>query len=654
MASNPLVVRFATDTDKAKSAVADLAGSIAGQMAKAAVAIKGAQDNLEIFGKVLSGLRLIAVPALTALLGFVALKAMLDSVARAAEEAEKRVQGLVKTAATARGLGVGTTTLQGAQAFGLEGALGAAQRASQVSIGTGDDPARSAIEERLRQHLKAGNITQGNLDALTGAPDQEARIRVILNLIDELRSKGEELAALDIAGKFFGADFEEKLRGGVDKVNEMRRALDGLKTAHGERIIPPEEFELAQRINAELEKTKAIYAEALRPVQEDIARWQLQQGLAAAEFNREVAEATASALALYNVFRDIANALENMGNASFFKRFNETMERWGLAGNYGLTGQGVEVAPPGGFKPLGPDVPQGFRWPGTMGAQDKSKNLPGAAKAEDDTESKTALERYLDNLIKANALAQTEVENVGKSNQERETALALTRARVAAEQDVRDGNRENKNLTAEEVANVQHLAEVYSRAKDQALNLNQAIRQNAEATRYFGGLMADALGNMIFNGAKAADVARQLAENIGRAALNAAFTGQGPLAGILGTASQASTPNQVGGLAGLLQGLFSVGGGGGTVKAGPVASGGPVIRGQPYTVGEMGREIFVPDQNGRVVPVGPGQMAQGPRVVINNMAGRWRGRGDRQEPAGPGAAHPTGASGGEPDGHGRA
>jgi hypothetical protein len=130
-------------------------------------------------------------------------------------------------------------------------------------------------------------------------------------------------------------------------------------------------------------------------------------------------------------------------------------------------------------------------------------------------------------------------------------------------------------------------------------------------------------------------VARQLAENIGRAALNAAFTGQGPLAGILGTASQASTPNQVGGLAGLLQGLFSVGGGGGTVKAGPVASGGPVIRGQPYTVGEMGREIFVPDQNGRVVPVGPGQMAQGPRVVINNMAGVGVGVETVRSPQGP-------------------
>jgi hypothetical protein len=67
-------------------------------------------------------------------------------------------------------------------------------------------------------------------------------------------------------------------------------------------------------------------------------------------------------------------------------------------------------------------------------------------------------------------------------------------------------------------------------------------------------------------------------------------------------------------------GLFGVtpaptgGGGGGR------ASGGPVQAGQPYTVGEHGREIFVPSSSGRVLSVPQAKAAvggSGAGIVVN-------------------------------------
>jgi hypothetical protein len=50
----------------------------------------------------------------------------------------------------------------------------------------------------------------------------------------------------------------------------------------------------------------------------------------------------------------------------------------------------------------------------------------------------------------------------------------------------------------------------------------------------------------------------------------------------------------------------TIGGGAGTPKPKPKASGGAVIAGQDYIVGEFGPERFVPDRNGRIEQVGSG------------------------------------------------
>jgi hypothetical protein len=105
-----------------------------------------------------------------------------------------------------------------------------------------------------------------------------------------------------------------------------------------------------------------------------------------------------------------------------------------------------------------------------------------------------------------------------------------------------------------------------------------------------------------------------------RMALQAALLGQGPLAGILGTAS--GVPGGTGGLLGALAGLFG----------GKRAGGGDVDPGKAFLVGERGPEIFAPKVAGAIIPNHRLALGGGPRnqithnqvanVVVNAAGGR--------------------------------
>ncbi len=92
----------------------------------------------------------------------------------------------------------------------------------------------------------------------------------MLGLIDKLRDAGRDYAAFDLAGKFFGADFENKLREGVDLTRRLRENLDSNSpTAGGQRVIAPEEIEKAQQLDTKLTDIRNTFATALIPIQRD-------------------------------------------------------------------------------------------------------------------------------------------------------------------------------------------------------------------------------------------------------------------------------------------------------------------------------------------------------------------------------------------------
>ncbi len=73
----------------------------------------------------------------------------------------------------------------------------------------------------------------------------------MLDLIEKLRASSRDVAAFDLAGKFFGADFERQLRNGVDLTNQLRDTLNSTSTTvAGVRIIDPADIERANQLDA--------------------------------------------------------------------------------------------------------------------------------------------------------------------------------------------------------------------------------------------------------------------------------------------------------------------------------------------------------------------------------------------------------------------
>lgn len=128
----------------------------------------------------------------------------------------------------------------------------------------------------------------------------------------------------------------------------------------------------------------------------------------------------------------------------------------------------------------------------------------------------------------------------------------------------------------------------------------RALRAVGEAQDYLGQAALTAFDAMVLGGEKATDVIAGLLVQLAKAAAQAAFLGQGPLAGLFGTAQSS----------GLIGSLFSAAGFGGAR-----AAGGPVSAGRSYLVGEQGPELFTPRTGGRILANGS---TGGTTIVVQN------------------------------------
>lgn len=204
----------------------------------------------------------------------------------------------------------------------------------------------------------------------------------------------------------------------------------------------------------------------------------------------------------------------------------------------------------------------------------------------------------------------------------------------------------NVAVTPALMADIDKTAAAFGVATQAVEDAERAHRRAADAQRYFGLAATDALEDLVIEGRSATEVFENLTKSILKAATQAALMGTGPLAGLFG--SPANSNGSGGGILGSLLSGFS---------QNPTgrASGGPVYPGRAYTVGESGRETFVPTSPGRIIPArksaaapyqiidqrsmsappmetrrGPGG---NPQIVVrdayNSMQGEARRRGQR-------------------------
>ena len=216
----------------------------------------------------------------------------------------------------------------------------------------------------------------------------------------------------------------------------------------------------------------------------------------------------------------------------------------------------------------------------------KPTNVPGTG--GDTSNSTDEVERYTNQLQKQVEVLKAEVSVFGLGNSERVKAIDLAKAEEAAR--VR-----GSALTDKERAKIEQLAQAHADETKRLEDLKRAQQAVAEATNYFGSQVIDVFDQMIFQGAKASDVMRNLAESIVKAALQATLLGSGPLAGLFGTKGENGNAGGLfGSLGQALASSFSFGG--------ARAAGGAVDGGKNYLVGENGPEMIRMGSSGTVVP----------------------------------------------------
>ncbi|MFE1602105.1 hypothetical protein [Methylobacterium sp. ID0610] len=232
----------------------------------------------------------------------------------------------------------------------------------------------------------------------------------------------------------------------------------------------------------------------------------------------------------------------------------------------GVRGEILRIASPAGAGPQAALPP----------AAAAPASAPAKPAAEDDFSAEAA------RLTKRTGLLRVEAETLGQSEGAAARAEAAFRLLAAAK-------AADLAVTPQLSAEIERVATAYGAAAEQVATAERAQRAFQLASRDFGAALSEGLKGAILNGERLGAVLSRLATSLAARSIDRTvegFFGKG------GTGSD------------LLGQAFGALG----LDLNPTgrAEGGPVHPGVAYTVGERGRETFVPLQPGRIVPAARG------------------------------------------------
>lgn len=208
--------------------------------------------------------------------------------------------------------------------------------------------------------------------------------------------------------------------------------------------------------------------------------------------------------------------------------------------------------------------------------------------------SENEYQREIKNIKERTAALQNEATTVGQSEGQiarSETAFKLLEAAKKA----------NVDITPQLKADIEAVSSAMGTATQKLHEAEEANRRFQSEARNFGSTLSDGFKDAILEGEKLVNVMGKLLKSLAGRGIDSIFDG---LFGKTG-AGTALLKGAGGGLGGLISGI--------TGRAG----GGPVKPGTAYTVGESGRETFVPTTPGRIIPAGRGGRS-GPSVRMGD------------------------------------
>ncbi len=471
--------------------------TVESQIAQVNAAMTQGSSSANSYGESIKGLRSAADVFIFISAAVEGTTEIVKRLKEAIGDAQGRLERLLKLAQQSQETGAGTgfiaaLTAQfrelGIQASTAQSILAHAREAATVRQGEGPEGTLngSAMQNRLRQQIEAGNLRPGDDAAYNAAETQEERYKAILDLMEKLEAANKRLAAQDLGKTFFGDDFEKLANQGLSVAEAFRKAAEAAKGQDAGNV--DEQVQRAKQLKDEAEAIGKIYDSTVKQALSDIAYLQDVAAQKSLEWQRYVAEVASNFGTIYEWVRNIVLKAVEFGQSlgvigENFGKFTKPGDAPARSGTDGAVTAAAEPLPEGATPMV---VRIGARKPRPAAKPaDTTKPIITSRNTgrSSDTEEPDAVEQYIRQLNKARDVAQAEYEAVGKTVTERERLLALARAEAAARDDFERGRRDSPKLDDDERARTIAAANRLGDLKARTLDLEQAQRQAADTAR---------------------------------------------------------------------------------------------------------------------------------------------------------------------------
>ncbi|CAL8981541.1 hypothetical protein RHODGE_RHODGE_02834 [Rhodoplanes serenus] len=454
----------------------------------------------------------------------------------------RQIADMIEVAERASSLGVAPTFLQQwrSEAQGLrvdvddlDDALNTAFRAtrekSPIDVAEWETAGEriTDVEKALRVYNEAIAKSAGTrLEGLVlfrDAQSQDEKVRAVLVAMEELNRLGQQAAALDLGERMFGTKFVDNIRLGKTSAEAMLRNLDDMsKIEFSDALVRrakevDENLQRAyQRLDKELKPSWDGLAEkalAIRDLWADIVRWIGEAVAVANKFGvtpQSKIDAKKAQLANVQTLLDSGPAF-----FGFEQRSREALRDKLKAEIAALEKQAAEHAPRDSFA---------ARF-GTWGS--RGEGAAPTRKASDQTTApaRDALDRALDQTEKRIAAMEAEAGAIDLTTAARERAKLVAELETIAKQANTAAGRESAEVTAEQRAKIEAMADAYGRvaqrieeARSPLATFARESANVADALNRFAasglGTVTDELAAMALGTRSAADAFRIMTQSI--------------------------------------------------------------------------------------------------------------------------------------------
>lgn len=486
-------------------------------------------------------------------------------------------------------------------------ALVAAREAVRRTVDGSGQTIANPITDLLGEVALGKGIATGSYADFISSADTEKKVKAVAEAIRALNAevlKGGD-SRLNLIGDKLGemafgnAKFAETIRQSKDSLDGLLSAATAAGTIFSNDLV-----KRSKELDDALKEAHRTMADGLKPITNDLAQLGLSIKEGWVDVARFVSEAAKAAGFLYsqvkkiddlvprlNLGQRVAQALTDAGFAGTQQSRTNDIFRAALKhpGVFGKPGDAEALARAAKLDPRLVDFTPTIPGDGREGPIPPRRPPPSELNAKatrvsasaPTTEDVDLVERYLNQLRRSVEILEAEASTLGKSKAERALAIEMARAEAAARE-------RGTALTEKEIAQTTALAAKKAQLNKVLDDFQQRQQQMNELGGFVGNQLVDAFDSILTKGGSVNEVLDSIRASLVKVALQAVLMGQGPLAGLFGTASSGGGP---GGLIGSL--MSSLPG---------RATGGPVSAGSAYMVGERGREIFVPQMPGHIIP----------------------------------------------------